>query len=79
MKSYTNNVYIEVGDKEFEIEITTSIENDSIGKYEYWGSVYYDHQPDYLGQIEKFTVLGEATKEELLQIEKYIYNNEDDL
>lgn len=25
-----------------------SVENDSIGAYEYWGSKEYDHRPDYL-------------------------------
>lgn len=79
MKSYTNNLYIEINNKEFEIEITASIENDSLGSLEIWGHKTYDCQPDYLGQIEKFTVLGRATREELLQIEKYIYDNESDL
>lgn len=79
MTSYTSNLYIEVEDREYEIEVTASIENDSIGKYEYWGSICYDNQPDYLGQIEEFKVLGKATEEELKAIQSYIYDNESNL
>jgi len=79
MKSYTNNVYIEIDDKEFEIEITVSIENDSIGKHEFQGHVGYDKQEDYLGQIIGWQVQGEVTAEDQRHIEKYIYDNEGEL
>ena len=79
MKSYTNNLYIEVEDREYEIEVTASIENNSIGNFEAWGHKMHDDQPDFLGQIEGFKVLSKATEEELKAIESYIHDNESNL
>lgn len=39
-----------------------SVENNSIGSYEYWGQKCYDHQPDYLicEQVSDIKVLNKA-------------------
>ena len=66
---------VDIGDwMNIRVYVSHHTENDSIGWYEYWGSIQYDNQPDYevIDDIEILSGLEEAERKEL---EKYIDDN----
>ncbi|MDA7495649.1 hypothetical protein OAL45_00700 [bacterium] len=65
--------------KEFEVEFSASIENDSIGHYEYHGQKCFDKKPDYLGVIEDWDDFSLASEEEKHLLQNYIDLNEDSI
>ena len=64
--------------EEIEAKVEYSVQNDSIGSYEYWGFQCYDTQPDYL-QLENVTPVftDEHTPEMRILIEEWIEANKD--
>jgi hypothetical protein len=70
-------ISVEYKEDLIDVPLTTirSLENDSIGGYEYWGSKYYDSQPDYW-IIEGFTWDKTQYSEEMNKlIQEYINLN----
>lgn len=79
---YTTEIPIEIevgGEyKEFLITFSASIENDSIGHYEFHGQSCFDRKPDYLGVLEDWDDYNlDATGEEKNLIQDYIESNHD--
>ena len=72
---YTTEIPIEI---EFLITFSASIENDSIGHYEFHGQSCFDRKPDYLGVLEDWDDYNlDATGEEKNLIQDYIESNHD--
>lgn len=70
---------IYINDHEIYFSIEMSIKNDSIGRYEWWGSKGYDRQEDYLviDEIRELYLLYNNKKRKIKsnsQIEKRIKN-----
>lgn len=77
--SYSTEITAEWDNKYADVVISCdlSVENDSIGTYEYWGAKCYDSRPDYF--VPDSEIEWDKTKhtpEENEGIEKYINENE---
>ncbi len=57
---------------DFAVDFSLNVENNSIGWYEYWGHMEYDHQPDYavLDKIENVYLVRAGHVKTLEQIPK---------
>lgn len=78
-KEFTTDILLEVEDKEFEIQATAYIGNDSLGCLEYWGHKIFHSEPDYLQEIIRWKPLDNLPSKDYLVIEDYVNRNEEEI